>query len=167
MAYESVAITAGSGTNIAVDTVAGQQLQVVKLDVGADGATAPLSTAAPLPARLVPATTGGLSTYHTVLAGGTNAANIKASPGMVYGIDVFNASGTAFFVKFHNVIVAPTPGSGVVRSFGVQAGTRGRAEFAHGLAFSTGIGITIVSGVQDSSTGTVSANDGVVDIDWI
>lgn len=42
MAYSSVAITQGSGTSIAVDTVGGLDLQVVKLDVGVSGSSTPL-----------------------------------------------------------------------------------------------------------------------------
>ena len=39
----------GSGTSIASDDVSGVQYQRVKLDVGADGATTPVTAAAPLP----------------------------------------------------------------------------------------------------------------------
>jgi hypothetical protein len=38
VAIESVAVTEGSGKNIAVDTVAGKELQVVKLGLGAEDA---------------------------------------------------------------------------------------------------------------------------------
>jgi hypothetical protein len=41
MAYSSVAITPGAGANIAVDSVSGLDLQVVKLDFGASGASSP------------------------------------------------------------------------------------------------------------------------------
>jgi hypothetical protein len=48
MAYETVAITAGSGTNIVADQVGSDYIQVVKLDVGADGASTPVSGALPV-----------------------------------------------------------------------------------------------------------------------
>lgn len=41
MSYTSVAITPGAGANIAVDAVSGLDLQVVKLDFGASGASLP------------------------------------------------------------------------------------------------------------------------------
>lgn len=46
---DNVAITAGSGTNIAADDVSSVYYQRVKLDYGADGATAPVTAVTPLP----------------------------------------------------------------------------------------------------------------------
>lgn len=46
---DNVAITAGSGTNIAADDVSSVFYQRVKLDFGADGASAPATAATPLP----------------------------------------------------------------------------------------------------------------------
>jgi hypothetical protein len=46
---DNVAITAGSGTNIAADDVSSVFYQRVKLDYGDDGATAPVTAATPLP----------------------------------------------------------------------------------------------------------------------
>lgn len=42
MAYESVSITPGAGKDVAVDTVNGKEVQIVKLDVGGDGASVPV-----------------------------------------------------------------------------------------------------------------------------
>lgn len=117
-------------------------------------------------ANPAPATSGGCSTYHAVAAASTNTANIKASAGQVYGVDVFNNTTYPVYVKFHNTAGTPTAGSGVVRTFGVQAGVRGRAEFPVGLAFGTGIGISIVKNVADNDTTAVAASDCVVDVDY-
>lgn len=46
---DNVAITPGSGATIASDDVSGVQYQRVKLDVGGDGASVPVTSAAPLP----------------------------------------------------------------------------------------------------------------------
>lgn len=52
MAYESVAVTPGVGAGIAMDLVGGLYHQVVKIDVGGDGATVgPVSAAIPLPVQ--------------------------------------------------------------------------------------------------------------------
>jgi hypothetical protein len=53
---DNVAITAGSGTSIATDDVGGVQYQKVKIDVGGDGASLPLSTTNPIPVELPSAT---------------------------------------------------------------------------------------------------------------
>lgn len=49
---DNVAITPGAGATIATDDVAGVQYQRVKLDIGADGASAPVTAANPLPVAL-------------------------------------------------------------------------------------------------------------------
>lgn len=168
MAYEAVAITAGSGTNIAVDTVSGQAIQVVKLDVGTDGATTPVSTAAPLPMRLEASTTGGCSTYHKVAAAGDNRITVKASPGQVYGVEIFNNAPYPVFVKLYNSAATPDPASGVVRTFGVQGGTGLSRAFPLGLKFTAGIGLCILKvGIADNTATGVVLNDCVVDLDWI
>jgi hypothetical protein len=46
---DNVAITAGSGTNIASDDIGGVQYQRVKLSIGADGTAVDASAAAPVP----------------------------------------------------------------------------------------------------------------------
>jgi hypothetical protein len=172
MAYESVAITAGSGTNIAVDAISGQNFQSVKLDVGADGvASGPVCLANPLPIASVAATGGGAAAFHLVLAGGVNATRIKATPGKVFSIDVTNNSANLFVVRFHDSAAA-TPVTGISAviawSFGVQAGVPRSFCFGDlGLAFATGIGISVVRSVVDTDTTAVAANDGIVNISWI
>lgn len=113
-----------------------------------------------------PATAGGCSTYHVVAAATANAANIKASAGQIYGIDAFNNAGYPIYIKFHNTAGTPTAGASVVRTFGIQAGVRGRAEFPTGLAFGTGIGITIVKDITDAGATAVALSDCVVDVDY-
>ncbi len=67
---DNVAITAGAGTTIATDDVAGVQYQVVKLAIGGDGVAAFASNAAPLPVS----DAGGSLTVDvgTALPAGTN-----------------------------------------------------------------------------------------------
>src|ERR1700757_4598028 len=64
----------------------------------------------------------GCTPYHVVSAATTNAANVKASPGQVYGWRIFNNTGYPVYIKLHNTAGTPTPGSGVVETIGVQAG---------------------------------------------
>jgi hypothetical protein len=147
---DNLTLNAGSGgaTCLTDDCTTGHA-QVVKLAVATNGSATQL---------------GGFSTYHAVSAGSTNVANIKASAGQVYGIDVFNNAAYPIYVKLHNTAGTPTAGAGVVRTFGVQAGVRGTAEWALGLAFATGIGISILKDITDAGTTAVLASDCVVDI---
>ncbi len=107
---------------------------------------------------------GGLSKFHLVSAGSDNATNVKASAGTVYGISVFNLATYPIYVKFHNTAGTPTAGTGVVETFGVQAGVRGEFALAQGSAFSTGIGICILKSITDAGSTAVLASDCVVDI---
>ncbi len=119
-----------------------------------------------LKVHIIPGTTGGNSNYHVVAAATDNAANIKASAGQVFGISVFNNATYPIYVKLHNTAGTPTAGTGVVHTFGVQAGVRGEHHVAQGIAFATGIGITIVKGITDASSVAVALSDCVVDIQY-
>jgi len=108
----------------------------------------------------------GCLTYHRVSTADTNVANIKATPGQVYGWRIFNnaADFTPRYVKLHNTAVTPTAGSGVVETIGVQAGVSDAFFLPLGSAFTTGIGISIVKGIADSDATAIAANDVVVDL---
>src|SRR5215217_2406319 len=67
---DNVAITAGSGTTIAADDIAGVLYQRVKVTHGADGAATDVSTASPLP---VSDAGGSLTVDGTVAISGTVA----------------------------------------------------------------------------------------------
>ena len=111
--------------------------------------------------------TVGSTGYHVVSAATTNAASVKASSGFIYSIDVFNNAAYPVYLKFHNTAGAPTAGSGVVRTFGIQAGVGRNLVFTAGIPFSTGLGITIVKGIADSDATAVAASDCVVDIEYV
>lgn len=106
----------------------------------------------------------GCQNYHAVAAASTNAANVKASPGQVYGWNVFNNANYPIYVKLHNTASAPTPGAGVVQTIAVQAGEADRFFLPTGIAFAIGIGISIVKGIADNDATAVAASDGVVDL---
>lgn len=78
---DNVAITAGTGTAIAADDVSSVFYQRVKLDYGADGASAPATAATPLPVLpySLPANTVMGSTAKIE---GTNATAIIAAQGV-------------------------------------------------------------------------------------
>lgn len=111
-----------------------------------------------------PATSGGLTISRTLSASGTNATLVKNAAGQVYGWYITNTNAAARFVKLYNSSSAPTAGSGTpVMTLLVPGGTSGSgviaAEYTSGIAFSSGIGFTITSGVADSDTGSVNANE--------
>jgi len=84
---DNVAITAGSGTNIATDDIAGVQYQRVKLSIGADGAAADLAHGSAVSASSLPVVIasdqasvatkrGGLSTVTFDITGSAAAAYV-------------------------------------------------------------------------------------------
>jgi len=114
-----------------------------------------------------PATSGGLSKYHVVSAATTNAANVKASAGQVYCITAFNTNSSARYLKFHNTAGTPTAGSGVTDTFLIPGNTAGAGVVINidkGIAFSTGIGVSITGAIADADTTAIGASDVVLNI---
>lgn len=113
---------------------------------------------------LVPTTTGGLTTYHLVSAASTNATNVKASAGQLYGYYIFNANASARKIAFHNSASAPTAGASVFFSVVIPASSGANVEFSQGIPFSSGIGITTVTGTADSDATGVAAGDLIINL---
>jgi len=115
----------------------------------------------------IPATTGGLSKFHLVSAATTNANNIKASAGQVYGIVAFNVNASPRYLKFHNTSGSPTAGTGVTDTFMIPGNTAGAGfvvNFDKGVSFSSGIAITLVTGIGDSDATAVAASEIVLQV---
>lgn len=106
----------------------------------------------------------GCLNFHWVAANGANPKSVKASPGNLYGWRIFNNADYPIYVKLHNTAGVPNPGAGVVFTIAVQAGTLDADSISFGMAFSIGIGMTIVQGIADSDNTGVLANDCVVDL---
>lgn len=101
---------------------------------------------------------------HLVAAGSGDATSVKGSAGTLRSVHVFNKADVPVYVKFHNTASAPTPGSGVVLTIGVQAGLHRDVVFpGGGRAFATGIGFSIVTGIANTDSTGVTAGDCVVD----
>jgi len=125
-------------------------------------ATQPVSGT--ITANLSSSATGGDTTFHLVSAANTNPTNIKASQGVVTGWYMYNSSANARKVAFHNVSGSPTAGSSVFYSIVIPGLAATNVSFPNGLAFSTGIAITTVTGLADSDNNSVALNDLVINI---
>lgn len=112
------------------------------------------------------ASSGGSTPSHTITAASTNATSLKASAGVVWGIDVSNSNAAARYLKLYDKASAPTVGTDTPKkTYQVPgSGTLIRA-FPVGLNFPTGIAWAITTGIADSDTGAVGT-DISVDIDW-
>jgi hypothetical protein len=104
------------------------------------------------------------STFHLVSAATTNATNIKASAGTVNGWYIYNSNANARKVAFHNTAGTPTAGASIFYSIVIPGLAATNVSFPDGLAFSTGIAITTVTGLADSDATAVALNDLVINI---
>ena len=108
--------------------------------------------------------TGAAGGTHIVSAAGTNATVVKAAAGRLLGFVLTNNAAAKVYAKFHNQTTTPTAGTGVVRSFGIPAGQTVVFSLEGGIAFATGIALTLVTGAADSDATGVALNDVVGDI---
>lgn len=114
------------------------------------------------------ATTGGVTAYTLTAANSTNATNVKASAGNLYHIAVYNNSATLAWVSFYNTAGTPTCGTSIVYQTMIPANSTSGAgaveNFTTGLAFPTGIGICVATGI--AGTGSVAASSYVVGLGY-
>lgn len=165
MADSNVPITAGAGTLVDTRTIGSEHRQVTCLGDESTSAIAPVDATAGVAVHSVTHTAGGNSTFHRVSSADTNQQNVKASAGMVFSVTVSNKAVYPVYVKIHNTAGTPTAGSGVTRTCGAQAGSDQQYLFPNGLAYGTGIAITIVKGIADADATAVASGDCVVDVE--
>jgi hypothetical protein len=164
MAYGTVAVTAGAGTDVAFDTVSGAKFQRVKLAFGGEGTAIEPSSSAPLPV-LPPAIT-----LHAqfLAAASNNPGTVKASAGTLKRVRIFNRSAAPVYVHIYNKASNPTVGTDtVILTFGCQAGDKADYPISDGgLAFATGIARAMTTTI-DGSSGNTAVNDAVVTIEYV
>lgn len=113
------------------------------------------------------ATAGGVSVSHAASAASTNATNVKASAGQLYGFSVQNTNAAARYIAFHNTAGTPTAGSSVHSKYlipGASAGAGSNVFIPCGLAMGTGIAYTTVTGAADTDSTGVGANDLIINV---
>lgn len=112
----------------------------------------------------VGATNGGGSFSAVASAASTNATNVKASAGQIYGIYVVNTTATLYYLRLYNLSSAPTCSSatGYIATIPIPASTTGAGiamPINIGAAFGTGIGYCLTGGA--SSTDNTNAATGI------
>lgn len=119
----------------------------------------------------VPGETGGCSVYSAIGAATNNATVVKATPGQVYGFDIFNLDQTPIYIKFYDTASTPTPGTTTIKMrYGVSAiasalGThKPTVMLPCGVTFSTGIAFAIVTGITDADNTAVAASEFLINI---
>lgn len=147
MADNFTANPGSGGSTFAADELSGSVLLPrVKQQVGPDGFAQDSWTGT----RLVSAAT-------------TNATSVKASAGIVGFIYAVNLNAAVRYLKLYNKASAPTVGTDTpVATLPIPASTTGAGFFITipvGVNFSTGIAFALTTGVADSDTAAVAANE--------
>ena len=156
---------AGNGGSIfAADDISSVLYPRVKGTWGADGTANDTNTTTPLPVQLIGTANGGCSIGGIrISAATTNATSVKASAGVVFGIQAINLNAAVRYLKFYNKASSPTVGTDTpVLTLPIPASTTGAGfvwNIPQGVAFSTGIACALTTSYADADTGAVAANE--------
>lgn len=108
--------------------------------------------------------TGGASVFHYVSTNSTNALNFSNRPSKITGWYIYNSNGSARKIAFHNNAGTPIAGTSVYFSIVIPPLSAANCSFPSGINFSAGIAMTTTSGLPDSDTSVVFANDLIINI---
>lgn len=109
---------------------------------------------------------------HTLTAAATtNATLVKAGRGVITLLTVINTNAAVRYLRFYDTNILPVAGSGSpVRKFAIPASATG-AGFVLApmlpMRFMVGIAYTLTTGVADTDTGALTANDVVLTLEYI
>jgi hypothetical protein len=128
------------------------------------------ATALPISPRANTLGTGGTTPYKLISTASTNINIIKASPGNLYSIVAIGQTASIRYLKLYNLPRIPTFGSDVpVMTIPIPGNIQGAGisiPFSMGVNFSTGITIAITSGSADNDSGSVGANDVIINLTY-
>lgn len=108
--------------------------------------------------------TGAASRTHLVTAATTNSTVVKAAAGRLIGWCVSNTTAAWKYVKLHNQATAPTAGTGVVQTIAVPPNSNVNIVLEGGIAFTTGIAMTVTNLSPDADATVVAVGDLVIDL---
>lgn len=106
-----------------------------------------------------------------VSAASTNPTSVKGAAGTLYGVQVTNVAAAIRYLKFYDKASAPTVGTDVpVKIMGIPGNTAGAGAmvaFPVGVKFTLGIALALTTGIADTDTGAVGANEIALSVDYI
>ena len=118
----------------------------------------------------VAATIGGATPYKLISAATTNATSVKGSAGQIYSITGFNINAAVRYLKIYDKATAPTVGTDVPKHVYPMPGSTTGGGFTLsipvGQIYTAGIAIAITTGIADTDTGAVAANEIVINLDY-
>jgi hypothetical protein len=122
----------------------------------------------------VASTLGGATPYNLIAASGANSTLIGAAGAhTVYGVQLANIAAAPAYLKLYDKATAPTCGSDIPKAvFIIPAaataalGGGSNVAIPVGKAFALGLGICIVTGIDNSNSTGVAASNVVINIDY-
>lgn len=164
----NVAVCDGSGNQITAFPVTDNG-GALTVDNGGTFAVQAAQSGTWAAARTVGAADDGITPYSLIAAGSTNATSVKASAGRLHWMMVFNFSTSVRYLKLYNKASAPTVGSDTpVLRLPIPPNSNGfQLSPAVPLVFSSGIAFALTTGILDTDSTGVSANDVVVNLGYV
>lgn len=111
--------------------------------------------------------------YKLISAATTNSTLVKGAPIgelRLMGLQASNVNAAVRYLKIYDKATAPTVGTDTpVKTIALTGGAVGNVidiNFNDGIVFGLGIGIGLTTGVADSDTAAVAANEIVVNLDY-
>lgn len=170
MADNFIANAGSGGSTFGSDEISTTHYPRIKLIHGADGVNdGDVSTASPLPTRLIPMSTGGCDIFRS-LDLDESEEEVKGTAGTVYGLWFSNTATSTRFLKFYNATAASvtvgttTPVLTLALPGNTSDDVSGVFSIAQGIAFSTAITVAATTAVADNDTGAPAANDVIVNV---
>lgn len=114
---------------------------------------------------------GGSKSTRIVTAATTNATVVKAAPGEVLALQLYNNTAAAVFFKFYDKATAPVVGTDVP-IWTIPVGANSHYDpvlptMPYGKRFSAGISYAITNLVADTDATAVAAGAILGSVDWI
>lgn len=107
--------------------------------------------------------TGGATIGKVLSAASTNATNLKASAGKIFGFALLNTNAAVRYLHLYNKASAPTVGTDVpVATFALPGNAAGAGVVVPtevGAAFATGISYSLTTGAADTDNTAVALNE--------
>lgn len=116
---------------------------------------------------LTAGTVTGATLHKAISAASTNATNVKNSGGKLYHVIAINLNASIRYLKLYNKASAPTVGSDTPTAvIPLPPNVPVIITTAVGMQFSTGLAYALTTGIADSDTGAVAANEILVNIQY-
>jgi len=109
--------------------------------------------------------------FSVLAAGSGDATLVKAGPCQLVSIHAINVSAAVRYLRFYDTSIKPTVGAGTpIRRYGIPGATTGAGFVLQPplpMRFTQGIGFTLTTGVADTDTAGLTANDVILTLEYV